>query len=153
MKLRLPQLILFMLTLICSGAFAQNSKKGFEYSGTKTRYSMLGKSRMFSEGIKTTQYTVYWNKKKNTVQVNAGPKEKWYTIQIVQVDTIHGNVTHVGYLEDVAKSSDMEAKAKGRCEVRFLMDKITIKIGEARLEEFLLDGALIWDDNKVSSSN
>jgi hypothetical protein len=104
---------------------------------------------MFSEGVKQMEYTVYWNKKKNTVTVNAGPREKWYTIQLTGLDTIHGNVTHTGLLEGTDSSADAETLAKSRCEVRFLMDKVSVKIGESRLEEYLIDGALVWDDRKI----
>jgi hypothetical protein len=37
--------------------------------------------------------------------------------------------------------------------VRFLMDKVSIKIGESRLEEYLLDGATIWEDKQIAGSN
>ena len=111
---------------------------------------MLGKSRMFSEGIKPLDYTIYWNKKKNTIAVQAGAKDNWYEIQLSQVDTIHGHVTHIGMLKDLPKNASMEEREKAEVEVRFLMDKVTIKKGGARLEEYLLDGAKVWDDNKVS---
>lgn len=143
--------ILFLLTLFILSLNSQaQSRKGIEYTGTKARYSMLGKSRMFSEGIKPLNYSVYWNKKKNTIAVNAGAKDKWYTIELNGVDTIQGNVTYIGYLEGLEKEIDSEKKAKGKCEVRFLMDKVSIKIGDARLEEYLLDGATVWDDKPVS---
>ena len=135
--------------LICFNLSAQKSKKGFEYSGSKVRFSMLGKSKMFSEGVKPMDYTIFWNKKKNIVSVNAGSKDLWYEIQLSQVDTIHGNVTHLGMLKDLDKAASLDEREKAKCEVRFLMDKITIKKGPARLEEYLLDGASIWDDNKV----
>ncbi|MEX1189622.1 MAG: hypothetical protein WED33_10215 [Bacteroidia bacterium] len=144
-------LSIFLSLLLISPLSAQNSKKGFEYSGSKVRFSMLGKSRMFSEGVKPMDYTIYWNKKKNTVSVNAGSKEGWYQIQISQVDTIHGHVTHIGFLSDLDKNATEEDKEKAKCEIRFLMDKVTVKKGAARLEEFLLDGAIVWDDNKVTS--
>jgi hypothetical protein len=144
--------ILFIL-LIHAGVLhnisAQNSKKGFEFTGTKARYSFLGKSKMFSEGVKTVEYSIYWNKKKNIITVNAGPKEKWYTIQITGIDTIHGNITQIGMLEGIDSQADAETIAKSKCEVRFLIDKISIKIGESKLEEYLLDGALVWDDRKT----
>ncbi|MCB0819884.1 MAG: hypothetical protein KDC13_04625 [Bacteroidetes bacterium] len=144
--------LLLIAVLLSTGAvLAQKSKKGFEYSGTKVRYSMLGKSRMFSEGIKPIEYTIYWNKKKNTVAVQSGAKDTWYEIEIQQVDTIHGHVTHIGYLSGIGKNASDEEKEKARCEVRFLFDKVTIKKGPARLEEFLLEGATVWDDNKVIS--
>jgi len=144
------QLAIVFLFILVSQSKAQNSKKGFEYTGSKTRVSMLGKSRMFSEGVKAVDYTVYWNKKKNTIAVNAGPKDKWYSINLTQIDTIHGNVTHIGMLDSIDKNADDETRRKALCEVRFLLDRITIKIGEARLEEFLVEGASVWDDNKVT---
>lgn len=141
---------ILLLLLFCSQVSqAQKSKKGFEYSGTKARYSMLGKSRMFSEGIKPLNYTIFWNKKKNTISVQAGNKDTWYEIQVSQVDTVHGHVTHIGYLSDLPKNASEEEKEKARCEVRFQFDKVSIKKGPARLEEFLLEGALVWEDNKV----
>lgn len=144
----LLSVVLFLSFSIHS--FGQKSKKGFEYSGSKARFSMLGKSRMFSEGIKPLDYTIYWNKKKNTITVQAGAKDNWYEIQLSQVDTIHGHVTHIGMLKDLPKNASMEEREKAEVEVRFLMDKVTIKKGSARLEEYLLDGAKVWDDNKVS---
>ena len=104
---------------------------------------------MFSEGVKPLEYTIYWNKKKNTITVNAGPKEKWYTINLSGLDTIHGNIAYVGMLDGIANNADQETLAKSRCEVRFLIDKVSIKIGESKLEEYLLDGALVWDDHKT----
>ena len=130
---------------------AQHSKKGFEYSGIKTRVSLIGKSKMFSEGVKSVNYTIYWNKKKNTIQVNAGEKETWYTILLTKVDTIHGVETHIGYLEGSTPSSDSSIPDKNRFEVKFQMDRISIKKGEARLEEFLVDGATVWNDQKISN--
>lgn len=140
---------LLLLIGLCIGGIGQ-SRKGTEFTGTKARYSMLGKSRMFSEGIKPIPYSIYWNKKKNVLTVNAGPKEKWYTIELTDIDTIQGNVTHMGMLEELSKETDPEKRAKGKCEVRFLMDKVSIKIGEARLEEYLLDGATVWEDKPVT---
>jgi hypothetical protein len=140
-------LFAFVLTL---GLSAQN-RKGTEYSGTKARYSFLSKSKMFSEGVKPLEYSVYWNKKKNEVSVLAGAKEKWYLIELTGVDTIMGHVTYVGRLAGTANETDPEKIAKSRCEVRFLMDKISIKIGEGKLEEFLLDGAIVWDDKKIAT--
>jgi hypothetical protein len=128
------------------------SRKGTEYTGTKARYSMIGKSKMFSEGVKQLTYSIYWNKKKNEVTVNAGPKDKWYVIELTGVDTIMGNVTQVGRLEGTEKETDFEKIKKSRCEVRFLMDKISIKIGESRLEEYLLDGANVWEDKEIAGS-
>jgi len=140
---------LLLLIGLCIFGIGQ-SRKGTEFTGTKVRYSMLGKSRMFSEGIKPLPYSIYWNKKKNVLTVNAGPKEKWYTIELTGIDTIQGNVTHMGMLEELSKETDPEKRAKGKCEVRFLMDKVSIKIGEARLEEYLLDGATVWEDKPVT---
>jgi hypothetical protein len=128
------------------------SRKGIEYTGTKARFSMIGKSKMFSEGVKQLEYTIFWNKKKNEVTVNAGAKDKWYVIELTGVDTIMGNVTQVGRLEGTEKETDFEKIKKSRCEVRFLMDKISIKIGESKLEEYLLDGAKVWDDKEISGS-
>jgi hypothetical protein len=148
----MKQLFTILLLIgLCLSGIAQN-RKGTEFSGTKARYSMLGKSRMFSEGIKPLTYSIYWNKKKNILTVNAGPKEKWYTIELTGVDTIQGNVTHLGVLEELSKETDAEKRTKGKCEVRFLMDKVSIKIGEARLEEYLLDGATVWEDKPVTVS-
>jgi hypothetical protein len=140
---------LFLALISFSGLSAQKSKKGFEFSGSKTRYSMLGKSRMFSEGIKPVPYTIFWNKKKNTVAVQAGPKDTWYEILINQVDTVHGHVTHIGFLADLDKNASEEEKEKAKCEVRFQFDKVSIKKGPARLEEFLLEGASVWEDRTV----
>lgn len=130
---------------------AQHSKKGFEYSGVKTRVSLIGKSKMFSEGVKPVNFSIYWNKKKNTIQVNAGEKDTWYTIILTKVDTIQGVETHVGYLEGKSPNLDVSIPDKNRYEIRFQMDRITIKKGEARLEEFLVDGATIWNDQTISS--
>ena len=131
---------------------AQHSKKGFEYSGTKMRVSLIGKSKMFSEGVKTINYSLYWNKKKQTLQVNAGEKDSWYTIQLTQMDTIQGNETHIGYLEGTSPNPDATVPDKNRCEIRFLMDRITVKKGGARLEEFLIDGASVWNDQHISTN-
>jgi hypothetical protein len=143
-------LLVFFLQLSILSA---QSRKGIEYSGTKARFSMIGKSKMFSEGVKPLTYSIYWNKKKNEISVNAGPKDKWYVIELTGVDTIMGNVTQVGRLEGTEKETDLEKIRKSRCEVRFLMDKVSIKIGESRLEEYLLDGALIWEDKQIAGSN
>jgi hypothetical protein len=32
------------------------------------------------------------------------------------------------------------------------MDKISIKIGESKLEEYLLDGANVWEDKEIAGS-
>jgi hypothetical protein len=130
---------------------AQHSKKGFEYSGVKTRVSLIGKSKMFSEGVKPVNFTIYWNKKKNTIQVNAGEKDSWYTINLTKVDTIQGIETHIGYLEGTTPNTDLTVPDKNRFEIRFQMDRISIKKGEARLEDFLIDGATIWNDQEISS--
>lgn len=146
-------ILLFLLVVFSfSGAIAQNSKKGFEYSGTKARFSFLGKSKMFSEGVKPYDFSIYWNKKKNILTVNAGPKEKWYSVAINKVDTIHGNVTHLGILEGLSKGATEEEIKKSQVEIRFMIDKISIKIGESRLEEYLLEGARVWDDKSVSAN-
>ena len=106
---------------------------------------------MFSEGVKSLKYTIYLNKKKNTIQVNAGEKETWYTINLSKVDTIQGVETHIGYLEGTSPNTDIAAPDKNRFEVKFQMDRISIKKGEARIEEFLVDGATVWNDQKISS--
>lgn len=143
---------LVVFTLQVSMLNAQ-SRKGVEYSGTKARFSMIGKSKMFSEGVKPLPYSIYWNKKKNQIAVNGGSKDKWYVIELTGVDTIMGNVTQVGRLEGTEKETDFEKIKKSRCEVRFLMDKVSIKIGESRLEEYLLDGASVWEDKQIAGSN
>jgi hypothetical protein len=130
---------------------AQHSKKGFEYSGIKTRVSLIGKSKMFSEGVKSVNFAIYWNKKKNTIQVNAGEKDTWYTILLTKVDTIQGVETHIGYLEGTTPNSDTSIPDKNRFEIRFQMDRISIKKGEARIEDFLIDGATVWNDQTISS--
>jgi hypothetical protein len=38
------------------------------------------------------------------------------------------------------------------CEVKFQMDRIFIKIAESKIEEYLLEGASIWDDQKIAKS-
>ena len=131
---------------------AQHSKKGFEYSGVKTRVSLIGKSKMFSEGVKPVNFTIYWNKKKNTIQVNAGEKDSWYTILLSKVDTIQGVETHIGYLEGTSPNTDTSIPDKNRFEIKFQMDRISIKKGEARLEDFLIDGATVWNDQTISSN-
>ena len=141
-----------LVLFVSFSSAAQHSKKGFEYTGTKARYSMLGKSRMFSEGIKPLEYTIYWNKKKNLITVNAGPKEKWYVIELTSLDTIQGNLTHSGYIEGMEKEPDAEKRSKSKCEVRILLDKISIKIGESRLEEYLIDGANVWNDQATGNA-
>jgi len=106
----IPSILLSLL--VSFNLSAQKSKKGFEYTGSKVRFSMLGKSRMFSEGVKSMDYTIYWNKKKNIVSVNAGSKDLWYEIQLSQVDTIHGHVTHLGSLKNSDKGASPEEKEK-----------------------------------------
>lgn len=144
-------LLLALLLVTTHLIIAQQSKKGFEYSGSKTRVSLIGKSKMFSEGVKTVNYSIYWNKKKNTIQVNAGEKDTWYMILLTKVDTIQGIETHIGYLEGTTPNSDTSIPDKNRFEIRFQMDRITIKKGDARIEEFLIDGATVWNDQTISS--
>jgi len=144
--------LLFTLFLMSTHLIiAQHSKKGFEYSGIKTRVSLIGKSKMFSEGVKSVNYTIYWNKKKNTIQVNAGEKDTWYTIHLTKVDTIQGVETHIGYLDGTTPNVDTSIPDKNRFEIRFQMDRISIKKGEARIEDFLIDGATVWNDQTISS--
>lgn len=149
--MKFPLSILLFFFVQVSFVDAQ-SRKGVEYSGTKVRFSMIGKSKMFSEGVKPLVYSIYWNKKKNEISVNAGPKEKWFVIELTGIDTIMGNVTQIGRLEGTEKETDFEKIKKSRCEVRFLMDKISIKVGESRLEEYLLDGAVVWEDKSIAES-
>ncbi len=144
--------LLILFFSLSTVVFAQHSKKGFEYSGTKTRTSLIGKSKMFSEGVKPVEFTIYWNKKKNIIHVNAGEKEKWYSVELAQVDTIHGNVTYIGFIEGTTRNTDSTVPDKNRCEVRFLIDKVSIKIGEARIEDYLMDGAKVWDDRPISTN-
>ena len=142
----------FLVFCLQSTLLLAQSRKGIEYTGTKARFSMIGKSKMFSEGVKQLNYSIYWNKKKNEITVNGGDKAKWYVIELTGVDTIMGNVTQVGRLEGTEKETDFEKIKKSRCEVRFLMDKISIKIGESKLEEYLLDGANVWEDKEIAGS-
>lgn len=142
-------LVFFVQVSLLNG----QSRKGVEYSGTKARFSMIGKSKMFSEGVKPLTYSIYWNKKKSEISVLAGAKDKWYVIELTGIDTIMGNVTQIGRLEGTDKETDFEKIKKSRCEVRFMMDKVSIKIGESRLEEYLLDGAVIWEDKQIAGSN
>ncbi len=149
----MKSLVTFILVFcLQSTLLLAQSRKGIEYAGTKARFSMIGKSKMFSEGVKPLEYSIFWNKKKNEVTVNAGVKDKWYIIELTGVDTIMGNITQVGRLEGTEKETDFEKIKKSRCEVRFLMDKISIKIGESRLEEYLLDGANVWEDKQIAGS-
>ena len=151
LKMKKIKLLLAFFLFSTHLIMAQHSKKGFEYSGVKTRVSLIGKSKMFSEGVKPVNFTIYWNKKKNTIQVNAGEKDTWYTIVISKVDTIQGVETHVGYLEGTTPNTDKAAPDKNRFEIKFQMDRISIKKGEARIEEFLVDGATVWNDQTISS--
>lgn len=150
MKSFLP--FLFLIILSSNPIFAQKSKKGFEYSGTQIRNSFIGKSKMFSEGIKPVGYSIFWNKKKNTIQVNAGPEDKWYTITIEKVDTAQGAQVQIGRITTLPETAENVKKADTVCEIKFQIDRIYIKIGEAKIEEFLLDGATIWDDQKITKS-
>lgn len=142
---------LMVLTAFLSISAQAQSRKGVEYSGTKARYSMIGKSKIFSEGVKNVEYEIFLNKKKNTLTVNAGTKDKWYVIDLVSLDTIAGNLTHIGRLEGTEKETDVQKIAKARCEVRFMLDKVSIKIGESKLEEYLLDGAKVWEDKPMAN--
>jgi len=145
-------LILFLLFIGFSTAIAQKSKKGFEYSGTQIRNSFVGKSKMFSEGIKPVSYSIFWNKKKNTLQVNAGPEDRWYTITVDKIDTVQGLQVHIGHISTMPETAENVKKADAVCEIKFQIDRIYIKIGEAKIEEYLLDGATIWDDQKIAKS-
>jgi len=148
-NLLLATLFLFAFSIF-SGA--QNSRKGVEYTGSKLRVSLLGKSRMFTEGVKTIPYTIYWNKKKNTVSVESGEKDKWYVIELTGMDTVQGVVSHVGFLEGMSKETDFQKREKAKCEVRFMVDKVSIKIGESKLEEYLVDGATVWNDQTTGGT-
>jgi len=145
-------LLILLLFATLSTVIAQKSKKGFEYSGTQIRNSFIGKSKMFSEGIKPVAYTVFWNKKKNTLQVNAGPEDKWYGITIDKVDTIQGTQVQIGRITTLPETEENVKKANAACEIKFQIDRIFIKIGEAKIEEYLLDGAIIWDDQKITKT-
>lgn len=125
---------------------AQKSKKGFEYAGTKARFSLIGKSKMLSEGIKPLDFQIFWDKKKNVITVNAGPKEKWYSIMIEKLDTLYGQEVYIGIHSDAKKDKAPENQQKYLSEVKFLIDRVSIKIGEGKLEEYLLDGAKIWGE-------
>jgi hypothetical protein len=127
------------------------SKKGIEYSGTKTRYSLLGKSKVFSEGVKNLDFNLLWNKKKNIINVKAGPEDKWYDITLTGTDTINGAFVYTGILSDIDKETDAEKRMQAQCEIKFLVDKIIIKIGDARLEEYLLDGAKVWANKPITN--
>ena len=141
------QLIAF--SLLFSLGINGQSRKGVEYAGTKARNSMIGKSKIFSEGVKNVEFEIFFNKKKNTVTVNAGPKDKWYTVEITGQDTIGGSLVYIGRLEGTEKETDVQKIAKSRCEIRFQLDKVSIKIGESKLEEYLLDGAKVWEDKPL----
>ena len=140
---------LIVLSLLFSLGVSAQSRKGVEYSGTKARNSMIGKSKIFSEGVKSVEYEIFFNKKKNTVTVNAGPKDKWYAVEITGQDTIGGSLVYIGRLEGSEKETDVQKIAKSRCEIRFQLDKVSIKIGESKLEEYLLDGAKVWEDKPL----
>lgn len=134
--------------LIFNGfTYGQKSKKGFEYSGTKTRVSVIGKSTIFSEAIKSNNFTIYWNKKKSYIKVETTDKSKWYQVNLVAQDSIiFGQATQVGYINGGEKLPDGPEKDKLKCEIRFQLEKISIKIGEARIEDFLLDGSTVWGE-------
>jgi len=140
--------LLFSLLLILNGStYAQKSKKGFEYSGTKTRNSVIGKSTIFSEGTKNNNFSIYWNKKKSYIKVETSDKSKWYQINLVAQDSIiFGQATQVGYINGGEKLLDGQEKDKLKCEIRFQLEKISIKIGEARIEDYLLDGSTVWGE-------
>jgi hypothetical protein len=138
--------IAFCLFIGLQSSMAQKSKKGFEYSGTKARFSLIGKSKMLSEGIKPLDFQIFWDKKKNVITVNAGPKDKWYNITIEKLDTLYGQEVYIGIHSDAKKDKTPENQQKYRCEVKFLIDRVSIKIGEGKLEEYLLDGAKIWGE-------
>ncbi len=141
--------LLFTFFLIQSAIVAQ-SKKGIEYSGTKARFSLLGNSKVFSEGVKNLEYNLLWNKKKNVINVMAGPKETWYDIALTGTDTVKGAFVYIGSISG-NETDNVAAKSEPvRCEIKFLVDKIIIKIGEARLEEYLLDGAKVWANKPIS---
>jgi hypothetical protein len=146
-------LILISVCLfIANSSEAQKSKKGFEYSGTQSRNSFIGKSKLFSEGVKPIPYSIFWNKKKNSIQVNSGSEDKWYTILIDKLDTLQGSQVQVGHISELPETPENVKKINAVCEVKFMIDKISIKIGDAKIEEYLLDGATIWDDQKISKS-
>lgn len=140
--------LIFSLLLILTGFVnAQKSKKGFEYSGTKTRNSVIGKSTIFSESVKNNEFTIYWNKNKSIIKVESGEKSKWYQINLVVQDSIiFGHSTQIGYIGDAEKLADGIEKDKKKCEVRFQLEKISIKIGDSKVEDYLLDGATVWGE-------
>jgi hypothetical protein len=142
--------LLIALFFIHTNVWAQ-SKKGVEYSGTKARYSLLGKSKVFSEGVKTMEFNLLWNKKKNVINVMAGPKDKWYDIALTGTDTVNGSFVYTGIISSAEKETDAEKRKQAQCEIKFLVDKIIIKIGEARLEEYLLDGAKVWANKPITN--
>lgn len=141
--------LMFIFFFTQTNLWAQ-SKKGVEYSGTKTRFSLLGKSKVFSEGVKTMEFNLLWNKKKNIINVMAGPEDKWYDIAITGTDTVNGSFVYTGIISGVEKETDAEKRKQAQCEIKFLVDKIIIKIGEARLEEYLLDGAKVWANKPIA---
>ena len=142
--------LLFALFFLQTGVWAQ-SKKGIEYSGTKARYSLLGKSKVFTEGVKNMDFNLLWNKKKNVINVMAGPEDKWYDIALTGTDTVNGAFVYTGIISGVEKETDAEKRKQAQCEIKFLVDKIIIKIGEARLEEYLLDGAKVWANRPIAN--
>lgn len=143
-------LLITISLLFAFSSQAQKSKKGFEYTGTKTRVSFVGKSKMFSEGVKEIPFTIFWNKKKETVTVNAGPKESWYVVQLNSTDTINGTELYRGVRVGSENETNPELIAKSKCEFKVQLDRISIKFGESRIEEYLIDGAKVWDDKPVS---
>ena len=60
-----------------------------------------------------------------------------------------GSLVYIGRLEGTEKETDVQKIAKSRCEIRFQLDKVSIKIGESKLEEYLLDGAKVWEDKPL----
>lgn len=141
-------LFIFLNTFILLGnASAQKSKKGFEYSGTKARFSVIGKSTIISEPIKNYPFSVFWNKKKSYIKVEAGDKSKHYQIQLIAQDSlIYGQPTQVGFINGGEKLPAGPEKDKLKCEIRFQLEKISIKIGEAKIEDYLLDGSTVWGE-------
>jgi hypothetical protein len=142
-------ILLFLLNtfILLSNTNAQKSKKGYEYSGTKARFSVIGKSTIISEPVKNYPFTIYWNKKKSYIKVEAGDKSKHYQIQLIAQDSlIYGQPTQVGYINGGEKLPDGPEKNKLKCEIRFQLEKISIKIGEAKIEDYLLDGSTVWGE-------
>ena len=77
--------------------------------------------------------------------------DTWYTFYFTKIDTIQRTEKHIGSLEGSTPISDISAPFKNRCEIKFQMDRISIKKGEARIKEFLVDGATVWNNQKISS--